>query len=287
MAALPSSSGGLIDQIDSYVVFLGKKNASAYTIRNYNHHLRIFASFISKKVLISLNEVEHRHIISFKSYLKKQKFSPQTQFSYLSAVRSFLKWAAQNNVEALDPTLVILPRIKPKAQAFIRGNEIDKILSSVNTSRIIGKRDKAILEVLFATGLKVSELVNLNVNDIDFDNKKIQVQGKRNRAVVISTRAMYHILEYMNARREEAGALFISYKGKGSSLHNRMTPRSVQRLVQKYVKRAGVAVVVTPSVLRRSFAADLLRAGESLSNVQKMLGNQYNSGVSKDRSIIL
>ena len=122
MAALPQQSVGLIDQIDSYISFLETKKASTYTVRNYSHHLHTFAALLSKKSVLSLDEVQHKHIISFKSYLKKQHFSPQTQFSYLSAIRSFLKWTAQSNIKSLDHSLVILPNILTKAQSFIRGS---------------------------------------------------------------------------------------------------------------------------------------------------------------------
>lgn len=258
-------ANGLIKQIDEYLEHLKSTNSSEHTIKNYRRHLYVFNSVLSNKEPIQLSELQLKHILKFKKYLDNQNYSCRTKFIYLSAVRSFLKWS--NNISnTLDHTLVSLPKLEVTTRAVLKSNQIDAALTSIDTNRIIGQRDKAILELMFATGIRVSELVKLNIEDIDYQNKKIAVRGKKNRQINLSTRAMNHLIDYLKLRRDQANALFVSSKGKRQDL--RMTVRSVQRLVKKYAS-------ITPTILRRSFTVELLEAGETVSNMQKLLGQKH------------
>lgn len=247
--------------------FCNKKKASNYTIISYRHNLKVFVDQTTKNQALLLNEVQYKHIISFKTYLKKQGYSQHTQFSYLSAVRSFLKWCNQCSFPSLNYTLVTLPKIESNKKAFIEGVKIDQALLSINVDQYSGRRDKAIMELLVATGIRVSELVSLDRDDIDYENRKVTVSGKKDRVVSLSTRSLQCLSDYLCARGDKASALFVSLKGKKRH-DTRMTVRSVQRLVKKYA-------FITPTILRRSFTVDLLVAGESMNNLRRVLGQKH------------
>ena len=180
----------------------------------------------------------------------------------------------------MSPEKIDLPKIAERQVKFLSGEQVDRLLNAPTLSTIQGKRDKAILEVLFSTGLRVSELVKLDRDKVDLDRREFGIIGKggRARVVFLSTRAADWIIRYLKERADHFRPLFIRHKGKidptTSDEKMRLTPRSIQRMIKKYVRKIKLPVDATPHVLRHSFATDLLMAGADLRSVQEMLGHK-------------
>jgi site-specific recombinase XerD len=186
----------------------------------------------------------------------------------------------KNDERVMAPEKIEIPKTEDRAVKFMTGEQMDRLLNAPSLSSIAGKRDKAILEVLFSTGLRVSELIKLNRDGIDFKRREFGIIGKggRGRLVFLSARAAEWLELYLKARRDTYKPMFIRHKGtkapdkEGESM--RLSARSVQRMVKKYVAKIKLPVDATPHVLRHSFATDLLMAGADLRSVQEMLGHK-------------
>ncbi|QQS39525.1 tyrosine-type recombinase/integrase [Candidatus Woesebacteria bacterium] len=280
--------------IDSFLEYLEvEKGSSPLTIRNYRHYLTRFLEYLEHEgIRTNLADINKETVRMFRLYLSRLPGSPRnsqldaetlsrrTQGYHVIALRSFLRWLIKNDFKVMSPDKIDLPKVKDREVQFLSGEQVDKILNAPTLSNINGKRDKAILEVLFSTGLRVSELVKLNKDKIDFASREFGVVGKggRARVVFLSQRAASWIQNYLDARRDHFTPLFIRHKGKvdpsTSSENMRLTPRSVQRMIKKYSHKMKLPIEVTPHVLRHSFATDLLMAGADLRSVQEMLGHK-------------
>ncbi|EKD95329.1 MAG: hypothetical protein ACD_24C00519G0004, partial [uncultured bacterium] len=203
-----------------------------------------------------------------------------TQNYYIIALRSFLRFLIKNDYQTLEPSKIDLPKTESRSLKFLEKDQVDRLVTSIDTSKIDGKRDRAILELLFSTGLRVSELVSLNRDKINLERKEFGVIGKggKSRIVFISERASQYLKTYLSAREDQYKPLFIRYSGKPDAQNNgekmRLTARSVERLVKKYVKKARIPVDATVHTLRHSFATDLLTNGADIRSVQEMLGHK-------------
>lgn len=263
-----------------------ERNASPLTIRNYTHYLKRFVNFLSDKKINSLEDVDQEAIRAYRVFLSRIRddrgngLGKRTQGYHAIALRSFLKWLVKNDRKVIAPEKIDLPKVSDRQVKFLTGEQIDRLLGAPSLKNLNGKRDKAILEMLFSTGLRVSELVSLNRDSINFKRREFGVVGKggRGRVVFLSARAAEWLQNYLLARKDKFKPLFVRHKGKvdpsESDEKMRLTPRSVQRLVKKYVKLAKLPVDATPHVLRHSFATDLLMAGADLRSVQEMLGHK-------------
>lgn len=264
-----------------------ERGVSRLTVRNYSHYLRRFSQWLktqkpSGKITDITQELirEYRLYLSRLSFGQGQSLSRKTQAYYIIALRSFLRWLIKTDRPALSPDKIDLPKAESRSLKFLTGEQVDRLLNAPSLSTIPGKRDKAILEVLFSTGLRVSELVSLDRDKVDLDRREFGVIGKggRARVVFLSGRAADYIRQYIGARNDNYKPLFIRHKGKfDPSLSDeevRITPRSVQRMIKKYARKMKIPVEVTPHVLRHSFATDLLMAGADLRSVQEMLGHK-------------
>lgn len=266
-----------------------EKNVSPLTIRNYKHYLIRFFNWFRKSssTLISASAINQNIIRKYRLYLSR--FSDEkgltlkrvTQNYHLIALRSFLKFLAKRDVKTISAEKIELAKAESKSLKFLRAEQIQRLLSSPSISTISGLRDKVILEVLFSTGLRVSELVKLHRDQINFKSREIGVigKGRRPRVVFLSDSAIKWIQQYLNKRDDHYKPLFIRYGGKkhdpsDSDADVRLTARSVQRIVEKYVRRAKLPVKITPHGLRHSFATDLLTAGADLRAIQEMLGHK-------------
>ncbi|MFH1601413.1 MAG: site-specific tyrosine recombinase/integron integrase [Candidatus Shapirobacteria bacterium] len=265
-----------------------EKNRSPLTIRNYHQYLISFLDFVSKKnkspTLLDLNGPnirQFRKLLSNKKTKKGTYLKKKTQGYYIVALRSFLRWLIKNDYEALSPDKIELPRGEKSGVKFLSAKEAERLLGQPTISTIIGLRDKAVLELLFSSGLRVSELVGLNRDQINLDSREVGVIGKggRQRVIFISHRAKKWLDRYLVARNDHYQPLFIRYSGKKSDPSTkgevlRLSVRSIQRMVKKYQRKAGLVIRVTPHVLRHSFATDLLSSGADLRSVQELLGHQ-------------
>ncbi|MFH0772963.1 MAG: tyrosine-type recombinase/integrase [bacterium] len=265
------------------------RNLSVKTVRMYGYYLQFFEGWLLQQDQhLSVEEINEETIRSFRLYLShtyKNKFkgsiSRQTQNYFLIALRSFFKFLIKQKIPSMTPEMIELGKQKEREIKFLSPDELHRIFDSVDTSEEPGLRDRAILEVLFSTGLRVSELVSLNKEDINIDRGEFSVLGKgrKLRIVFLSEHAKTRLKEYLTKRGDPYSALFIRYSGPKpeESLtpeKMRLSVRSVERLVDKYRKLAGIVKHFSPHALRHSFATDLLEHGADLRSVQEMLGHK-------------
>ena len=203
-----------------------------------------------------------------------------TQAYHLIALRGFLKYLAQREIKSLDPSLVELPHVVRKQVTFLHFDEVEALLEQIDTSTENGLRDRAIIELLFSGGLRVSELTSLNRDSINLERREFLVRGKgsKDRPIFVSKSAAEWVGEYLDARTDTLAPLFLNNSRRTQAVdtsgnYRRLTPRSVERIVQKYARMAGITKHVSPHTLRHSFATDLLMNGADLRSVQAMLGH--------------
>jgi len=258
-----------------FLTFLeSEKNASSHTIKNYLIDLREF-SFCSKKKKVQ--DISHLDIRAFLAYLRNKSYSKSSISRKLACLRSFFKFLARENVLNSNPASAIAtPKREKRLPFFLDADEILHLLDAPNRGTWEEKRDKAMLETLYSSGLRVSELVGLNHEDVDFFSGLVRVRGKgkKERIVPIGQVAMQWIQEYLQAKAPKNGeagfkkALYINRFG------GRLTDRSVRRMVLKYVRRVGINKEVSPHTLRHSFATHMLDRGADLRSVQELLGHE-------------
>ena len=203
-----------------------------------------------------------------------------TQTYYLIALRGFLKYLARREIRSLDPSLVELPHIVKKQVTFLHFDEVEDMLEQIDLTTESGLRDRAIIELLYSGGLRVSELVGLNRDSINLERREFVVRGKgsKDRPIFISEACADRVSDYLDARTDSLPALFLNnsrhmQEVDTSGNYRRMTARSVERIVEKYARLAGITKHVSPHTLRHSFATDLLMNGADLRAVQSMLGH--------------
>lgn len=266
-----------------------ERNCSKLTIRNYRHYLGRFLEFISERfpTFSKPSQITPEVIRDYRLYLSRYvdasglSLKRITQNYHLIALRAFLRFLIRIDVKTLNPEKVELGKAESRSLKFLERKEIERLLAMPEISTPQGMRDKAILEVLFSTGLRVSELVKLDRDSINFDRGEFGVIGKggRIRVVFLSESAINWLERYLETRNDDYKPLFIRYAGRtalpdkaGNGL--RLTARSVQRIVEKYVKKARLPIKITPHGLRHSFATDLLSNGADLRAIQEMLGHK-------------
>lgn len=259
-----------------------EQNRSLKTIENYHHYLARFIEFSNDA---KVEKIDNELIRQYRLWLnrlkdpKGQPLSKVTQNYHLIALRGFLRYLARRDVKALASDKVELAAVKRPQVAFLDKDEVKRLMESVNTGSPAGMRDRAILELLYASGLRVSELASLERDQVNLTRREFVVRGKGNkdRSVFISPEASEWLKRYLDARSDGYKPLFIHYSGVKSDIeegtYTRLTARSIQRLVKKYAKLAGISKEVTPHTLRHSFATDLLRNGADLRSVQALLGH--------------
>ncbi|MFA6272412.1 MAG: site-specific tyrosine recombinase/integron integrase [Patescibacteria group bacterium] len=260
-----------------------EKNRSQATIRNYDFYLQ---RFIMWGKINSAAEITAEKVKDFRLYLnrvvnnKGQSLKKSTQNYHIIALRSFLKYLAKQDVKTLAAEKIELAKISEREVEFLEGDDLKRILESpmqVEEPAIIKKRDKAILELFFSTGLRVSELANLRKDQINLKKDEFTIRGKgeKLRIVFLSDASKYWINQYLSARKDVSMNLFVRHDRAASLTESTdaITPRSLQRLIKKYAKAAGITKNVTPHTLRHSFATDLLMNGADIRSVQAMLGH--------------
>ena len=282
---LGNSLSSFIDEFLEYLEI--EKNCSKLTIRDYRHYLEIFNIWFTKNLPqksiadLDLTMVrKYRVFLANRTDTKGMTLKRVTQNYYVIALRSLLRFLIKNDHVTLEPSKIDLPKTESRSLKFLEREQIDRLVTSIDTSKEEGIRDRAIFELLFSTGLRVSELVNLNHNQINLDRREFGVVGKgrRARVVFVSDRAEKWVKFYLQARKDNFKPLFIRYSGKiieeNGGEKMRLTARSIERIVKKYVRRVRLPVDATVHTLRHSFATDLLTNGADLRSVQEMLGHK-------------
>lgn len=287
-----------------------ERNVSQLTIRNYRHYLMRFLAYLTgqspsppgspdgtseaksgpsaSKRRYTVADITPDKVREYRLFLSRYvdehgvSLKRVTQNYHLIALRSLLKYAAKRDLPSIAPDKIDLPKAESHSIKFLEREQIERLLNMPEISTPEGLRDKAILELLFSTGLRVSELVGLNREQINIERREFGVigKGRRARVVFLSDKAADWLERYVKSREDQALPLFIRYNGKkpdmddpqGQSL--RLSARSVQRMVEKYVRKARLPIKITPHGLRHSFATDLLTGGADLRAIQEMLGHK-------------
>ncbi len=273
-----------IEAVESYLEYLEiEKNRSKRTIENYRHYLNRLYDFAGD---IEVSDISPELIVKWRLWLNRlgsnssDELGKLTQNYHLIALRNFLKFCSKRNIPALAPDKIELARVKPKQLDFLEKDEVLRLFQIPDTTTLIGLRDRAILELLFSSGLRVSELVGLNIDQVNLARREFSVRGKgqKDRPIFVSTEAAYWIALYLDKRTDTMPALFISHSSRTNTSSNdgnflRLTARSVQRMVAQSARLAGITKHVSPHTLRHSFATDLLMNGADLRSVQSLLGH--------------
>jgi len=256
-----------------------ERGRSLKTIENYDHYLARFLEYTKAKHPKDINDNMLR---DFRLWLNRQPgtngetIKKRTQNYYLIALRSFLKYLAHREVSSLAPERIELVKVPERGLDLISTEELTRLLQAPNESNLKSLRDRAMLEMLFSTGLRVSELCSLS-RDLDISKDEFSVRGKgeKVRVVFLSPEAKQAVKTYLNKRDDMDDALFVrignTINGKENSL--RLTPRSVERIIKYYAIKAGISKKVTPHIIRHSFATDLLQNGADIRSVQALLGH--------------
>jgi site-specific recombinase XerD len=288
MADTVPNQSEIASKVNQFLEYLQvERGCSPLTIRNYRHYLTRFMKWMdSQGIREDLKDINPDVVRSFRVYLSnlpgenKALMARRTQGYHAIAMRSFLKWLIKNDYAVMAPDKIELPKVEERQVKFLNGEQVDRLLNAPTLSTIQGKRDKAILEVLFSTGLRVSELVKLNRDTIDLNRREFGIIGKggKARVVFLSQRAADWLVKYINERNDHFKPLFIHHKGKSDPTtpdeKMRLTPRSVQRMVKKYSHKMRLPIEATPHTIRHSYATDLLMAGADIRSVQEMLGHK-------------
>jgi site-specific recombinase XerD len=254
------------------------------TLRNYSFFLLRFAEFAEEKGIRRPEAISKQLVHQFRLYLNRlpsrsaDTIKKNTQNYHLIALRTFLKYLVKNDVKTLEPEKIELAKQQPRQVEFLEGSDLEKILEAPlqeknNSGQSL--RDKALLETLFSTGLRVSELANLKIDDISLQKPEFTVRGKGSkvRLVFLSETARQWIKKYLDSRHDTNPYLFIGQSKINEGSDKPLTSRSIERLVGKYSRLAGIMKKVTPHTLRHSYATDLLLNGADIRSVQAMLGH--------------
>lgn len=259
-----------------------ERGRSVNTIANYDFYLRRFLEFSKIK---SPGEIDLELVRKYRIWLNRQtnergnELKKSTQNYHLIALRSFLKYLSKCDVKSLAPEKIELAKMPDRQVDFLEGNDLERLLEAplkTAEAKVIQLRDKAILELLFSTGLRVSEISKLKKDNVNLDKEEFTVRGKGDklRVVFLSNQSKYWLKQYLQTRKDLSPSLFVrADKAKGREEPGNLTPRSIQRLIKKYSKIAGITKTVTPHTMRHSFATDLLINGADIRSVQSMLGH--------------
>ncbi len=275
----------LSDAIHKFLVYCEvEKQQSNKTIENYQHYLGRFLEFYNDKDIekLGLDDVQEYRI-----YLNRYEnenggtLGKKTQNYHIIALRAMLKFLTKRDHKVLSPEKIDLGKMPQRSVEFLTAQEVKRLRDSVDTSTKVGLRNRAMIETLYSTGLRISELVALNISDIDLDRREFMIRGKggKVRPVFLSPLACKDIEAYLAKRHDNFEPLFISFgrprdgEELGNGERQRLTAYTIQEVIRKQGRLAGLNKKVTPHTLRHSFATTLLNNGADIRSVQEMLGH--------------
>lgn len=259
-----------------------EQGRSQKTIQNYDHYLTRLVDFTGD---LKVSEIDGELVRKWRLWLNRigsydnDELQKSTLNYHLIALRSFLKFCAKREINAMSADKIELAKSKRRQVTFLTSEEIERLFAGPDLQKEQGLRDRSILELLFSSGLRVSELVGLDKDHVNLKRREFSVRGKgqKDRPIFISESAAWWLEQYLNKRQDNSKPLFIRYSGKKEATTSgnflRLTPRSIQRIVAHYALLAGITKHVSPHTLRHSFATDLLMNGADLRSVQAMLGH--------------
>ncbi len=277
--------------IEEYLEYLTiERQVSPFTIRNYRFYLLKFSTWLNKFYPDKdLNTVTSKMLKTYRVYLAQTKdkkgeyLAPVTQGYYVIALRSMLRYLIRQDYEVVSPERLELPKGKEHSIKFLDYGDVERMIAACDVTTIQGLRDRVIMETLFSTGLRVSELVSLNKTTVNLESREFGVVGKgrKVRVVFLSDRAAQWIEKYLRERNDHHHPVFIRHSGTKPAIDDpkageklRLTTRTVQRIIGKYGRLAHLPYSITPHVMRHSFATDLISHGAGLREVQEMLGHK-------------
>ncbi len=267
------------DYIEHLEVEGGRSNKTA---ENYHLYLDRFVEFTGD---ITVDKITAEVIRKYRIWLNRYKnnnnenLSIITQSYHLIAMRGFLNYLSGRDIPSLSPEKITLPKVSRKQVTFLHYDEVERLLEQIPLDDEAGLRDRAIIELLFSSGLRVSELIKLNRDHVNTTRREFMVRGKgqKDRPVFIGETAAERVDDYLASRNDSLPPLFLSYSKNHSAStsgdYRRLTARSVQRIISKYARLAGITKHVSPHTMRHSYATDLLMNGADIRSVQSMLGH--------------
>lgn len=266
-----------------YINYLeAEKNASPYTVRNYttdllgSKNIKGFFAFLEEKGVTSLDKADRRLMRDYMAYLMEQGVVKASIARKLSAIRSFYRYLVREEILKANPVQeTSSPKLDRRLPSFLTTEEISRLLLAPDVSTPIGQRDRAFLELLYASGLRVSELAGLNLEQIDLDTREIRVIGKgaKERVVLVGEPATNALITYLNSGRRQllgekkSKAVFLNYQG------GRLSERSIQEILEQYAAKAALGKKVHPHMIRHTFGTHMLDGGADLRVVQELLGH--------------
>ena len=258
--------------IDKFINYLRvERNASDHTIINYKVDLEMFKAFLGDR---DLGTVDHLALRRFLAEMRTKNYAKRTVARKLASLRSLFRFLYREGLIKKNPiTAISTPKLDKKLPVFLDVDKVAKLLQCPPDDNVAGLRDRALLETLYSTGIRVSELVGLDVDDVDFISGVIKVlgKGKKERIVPIGEPALKAVRKYIDKRQEEKvrdkDAIFLNRSGR------RLTDRSVRRVINKHIRTCSILEKISPHSLRHSFATHLLDRGADLRSVQELLGH--------------
>ena len=259
----------LIKEYLDYLEF--ERKYSLYTVDNYDKDITDFKGFLIINKIGDFSKVDYDLVRNYMVDLYKKKYSNKTICRHISSLRNFYKFLLYNHHVENNPfELVSNPKIEKKLPNFLYYNDLEKIMDVPDQKEELGVRDELILELLYATGVRVSELVSIKISDIDFEEKQVRIfgKGKKERIVLFGDRALELLNNYLDTREFDSEYLFLNNRG------HKITERGIRLIIDKIVKKSGVKAHVSPHTMRHTFATHMLNEGANLVTVQELLGHE-------------
>jgi integrase/recombinase XerC len=283
----PKGSVGVNDEIGEFLNYLTyERNVSTNTVIAYRDDLESFTTFLCNDYFtiardqLDLRRIDHLAVRSYLAHCARRKLARASTARHLSALRSFFKYLMREGAVELNPARsVTTPKREKHLPSVMQTSELALLLEQPDTSTMLGARDRAFLELLYASGLRISELTGIDLDDIELRSRLVKVRGKgsKERIVPFGSKAEESIRAWLAVRvpADDEHALFVNYRGA------RITTRSVRRLFDRYVRRAALRAGISPHTMRHSFATHLLTAGADLRGIQELLGHASLSTTQK------